>query len=251
MAGPVVSVVLHLLFFFFAWHTQLEVRPTDEYPTVVAVRGGERYEMRVERIVPVPDAEAGVEDPVEPEREEPEPVVETQPGPGVEDAPAAVDPWADVPPEQRLRPRMGDPRLWTRPETPELPEPSDLERARARIADRITEWNDSMAAEGARAASALDWTHEDAEGKKWGVSPGKLHLGDLTLPLPINFSPPPWQRDEAGKRARQDGEIRGQEAQSRSRENLKERVEAIRERKDKERSEKKKNNGSGTDGGTN
>lgn len=246
--GLAVSAVFHLLLLLFALHTRVEMRPVSEVSPRVAVSDGQRRVMRVERIVPVPsDAASRFEDPVDPEREEPrsEPVGEERPEPAV-DAPAQRNPWADVPPAERLRPRMADPRLWTRPDAPDLPEPTDLERVHARIADRLGAWNDSVAAEAERAANARDWTFEDKDGGRWGVSPGKVHLGGITLPLPVNLGPPPWQREEASERARRDGEIADQEARERASENREDRIRAIRERRDKEREQKKKN-GSGTE----
>ncbi len=44
---------------------------------------------------------------------------------------------------------------------------------------------DSAATEERAARRLKDWTYTDSEGRKWGVSPGKLHLGDLTLPFPL------------------------------------------------------------------
>jgi len=98
---------------------------------------------------------------------------------------------------ERLRLGRGDTRLW-RPIDPELAAPTPEQILELRIAAAIEAGNDSAAAEAARARRALDWTRTDEDGGRWGVSPGKIHLGDLTIPLPFGFGPPP---DYTGDRA--------------------------------------------------
>lgn len=235
--GIGLSVLLHLLIVLFAWRTRLVPVPVvGEYTPALAV-GGEQAAMRVERIVPVAEAQDDAEAPVPPERE-PEPEREATPGPVTQ--PGAVDaapsPGASV--AERLRPRMVDPRLWTRPELPPPEQPSDIERVRARIAARIQEWNDSVAYEAARAADAMDWTVKDGEGRRWGVSPGKIHLGDITIPVPVGLGGPSQRREEQEKRARRDAEIAAQAERTDVDEFRQDRVKAIRERKDRERQER-------------
>lgn len=194
-------------------------------------------ELRIVRIRPSADAP-----PLATRIEEREPPLPTTPAPRRTPVPGGVAPRAEpgaVSPVERLAPRMGDPRLWVRPTAPPPPEQSDIERARERVYGRIEALNDSLAAEADAARRATDWTVEK-NGKKWGVSPGKIHLGGIELPLPINFSPPPEARDRQNK----DAEIRKQGDQARSRESFDDRVKQIRERKEKERKEK---SGSGTD----
>lgn len=263
-AGLLVSGVFHLLLLVLAWRTRIVIVPTPGRNAPVVASRGERRPIRVERIAAVPDAVAGRAESAGPARAEaagpardkeragparwqPEPG-ERRPGQAEGGAPAAGgDRWTNLSPADWLRPRIGDPRLWERPAPPPLAEPSDIERARARIAQRLGEWNDSVAAGAAEAARATDWTVTDKNGGRWGVSPGKIHLGDLTLPLPFGFSAPPHQREAAAERARRDKEIADQGARSQADENLEERAKAIRERKDREREEKKKS-GSGSGG---
>lgn len=241
--GLGLSLVFHILLFLFAWRTRLVPVPiVRPYAPVVAV-GGERSAMRVERIVPVPDALTGVETP-EPaelgERQERQAEREFGVEGGGAGAGAAPAPTPSA--LERLRPRMGDLRLWTRPELPPPEEPSvsDIERVRARIAQRVREMNDSVAIEAARAADARDWTVVDGEGRRWGVSPGKIHLGDLTLPLPINLGgTPSAQRERAEERARREAEIAAQAGRAAVEEFREDRIRAIRERKDQERQDRK------------
>ncbi|RMH14373.1 MAG: hypothetical protein D6701_11335 [Gemmatimonadetes bacterium] len=127
-----------------------------------------------------------------------------------------------------LRVKRGDDRL-NRPAAPEAYTITDRERMELELAGRIEAWNDSVAAAAAAAAGLLDWTKTDADGNKWGVSPGKLHLGKITLPLPFGFAPNPWQMERARDRARIDAEIRTQAEEFEARQNLKDRAEAILE----------------------
>lgn len=257
LVGLGLSLALHLLIVLIARRTWLVPVPIELPEAPVVAVGGERTTMRVERIVIVPEARAEAEatERVEPE-ERPEPEAEPAPVtiPGAVDA--APAPGASA--LDRLRPRMADPRLWTRPELPPPEEPSDIEVVRARIARRIQEWNDSVAAEAGRAADAMDWTVKDGEGKRWGISPGKIHLGDLTIPVPVNIGGGPSpQREKAEERASRDKEVAAQAERAAADENREERVRAIRERKDQERREQKpggstagSGNGSGSAGAT-
>ena len=113
--------------------------------------------------------------------------------------------------------------------------------ARARLADRVREINDSIMAEQLAAERATDWTFTDKDGKRWGISPGKLHLGDVTIPLGQSaFTPGPGRRDEFNALVRNWNEIEQQASRAVVTDNIKDRVKAIRERKDKEREAKKK-----------
>jgi len=115
------------------------------------------------------------------------------------------------------------------------------EAARARLADRVREINDSIEAERLAAERATDWTFTDKDGRRWGISPGKLHLGDVTIPLgQSSFTPPPGRRDEFNALVRNWQEVEQQASRAVVTDNIKERVKAIRERKDKEREAKKK-----------
>jgi hypothetical protein len=133
----------------------------------------------------------------------------------------------------RLATPRADPRLLA------PTDPSSMltgpEAARARLANRIRELNDSIAAEMLAAERATDWTVKDKDGKRWGVSPGKLHLGDITLPLPLAFATPPGRRDEVNSRLRNWSEIEAQSTREQIRDDFSERVKEIRKRKDRER----------------
>ena len=122
----------------------------------------------------------------------------------------------------------------------EVAPPTGIETVRERVAGTLKVFNDSVAAALAAAEKATDWTVKDKDGKRWGVSPGKLHLGDVTLPLPLAFATPPGRRDEVAARNRSYNEIEQQAMRAQIKDSFEERVKAIRERKERERAEKRK-----------
>ncbi len=181
-----------------------------------------------------PEAPEAVEpdDAEEPDEPEPDPA---DPAPDDEEEDEAEDGEPVPSVAERLRvPTSGDPRIW-RPVNPSLAELTPEQRARLRIYGRLGELADSLLAEEERLRAARDWTYTDDDGNRWGVSPEGLHLGELTLPLPLNFSGPPsiesqqldWQWDDARRGAERD----------RIRDLREERSEAIRERRDAERAD--------------
>jgi hypothetical protein len=199
------------------------------------------------QIVPVVDA-GEAEQPI-PEREEPivprtTPIVSTPtPIPAQPNRAAEI---TNVPPiGERIRTRDIDPRLWSEPERALPPVPTDAELARGRLYARLGAYNDSMLIAAEAAARATDWTATDANGDRWGVSPGKLHLGPITLPLPVSFSPPPGRRDEIAGRVRTWNETEYQVGRAVVRDDFTSQVRAIRARKDAERDSTRRARGGG------
>lgn len=135
---------------------------------------------------------------------------------------------------ERLRPRAGDLRLWA-PVDPELTRPSREELMRLLLAAELENLADSLALAEELARRVTDWTYTDDDGKRWGVSPGKLHLGDITLPLPFGFGTPAWIREQNGNRLWAWDDIERGAAAKGVRDTWKERAEAIRRRKEAER----------------
>lgn len=237
-----VSALLHLVILgALRFSVTFGVAPLSVRP-VTAPAG-----IEVVQIVPVEDA--GEAEQVVPEQQEPlvpraVPLIPTplpvpaRPDPGA--ATVVVPPIAD-----RIRTRDVDPRLWSEPEKALPPVPTDAEIARGRLYARLGAWNDSTSMAAEAAARATDWTATDANGNKWGVSPGKLHLGSLTLPLPISFQAPPGRRDELAGRVRTWNETEFQVGRSIVRDDFKAQVRAIRERKDAERDSTRRARGGG------
>jgi len=135
---------------------------------------------------------------------------------------------------ERLRPRAGDLRLWA-PVDPELAKLTDEELMRLMLSAELEDLADSIAVAEELARRATDWTYTDDEGRKWGVSPGKLHLGDITIPLPFGFSAPPFSRERNAARLWAWDDINQAAGRKGVQDVWKERAEAIRRRMEAER----------------
>lgn len=136
---------------------------------------------------------------------------------------------------ERLRPRVGDWRLWVLARPARRTDLTPEERSRmleARLYALLEAYDDSIAAELARQVEAMDWSVGE-EGNKWGVSPGKIHLGPITLPLPLYIGP----GRESEDMLREYGEIQRQAGEGALRDAQKDRIKAIREREQKAREE--------------
>ncbi len=135
-----------------------------------------------------------------------------------------------------LRVRSSDTRLW-REAMPEAFVLTDTERMQLQLAGRLEEWTDSVAVAVAAELALTDWTTTDDQGRRWGISPGRLHLGDITLPLPFYFGGNSWQRDEWTRRAWEDQDILNGAGVQGVRSSWRDRAEAIRRRQDRNRAE--------------
>jgi hypothetical protein len=155
---------------------------------------------------------------------------------------AAADPLTV---RERLTPQVGDPRLFNRPADPLSPTLEPMDNVRARVYAALEAYNDSMAGAAADAARAMDWTVKDANGGRWGVSPGQLHLGSISLPLPFGFQVPPGRRDEYNERLRVFNETQQQARRAEAEKGFKERVNDIRARKDAQRDSTRRGGGGG------
>jgi hypothetical protein len=182
--GFAVSLVLHLV--AIAFYPLLmdrlvpTVAPLDPLEIETALPGIEVLDLREVAEAPEPDAPAVAEDPtlvvVAPDLDPGDPEDEVDP------APPEIRPSA----AELLRPRMGDPRLWV-PMDRDVTAMTDHERAELLLRGMIQSWNDSVAVAVALSDAARDWTYTDDEGRRWGLSPGRLHLGDFSIPLPFSF----------------------------------------------------------------
>lgn len=254
IAGLALSVLLHGIIFLLFWRTALVSEPVPPPPAAHAPSDGSTRALRLYSIRPVDDAsEPEPLRTLPPPEPEPEPTPSV-PRPPVEDPPSepGTDPGAAAGTESAadmLRPRMADPRLWQRVEPPPERELSDIDRARIRLYSRLGALNDSLAMVAESQRRATDWTVEDANGGRWGISPGKLHLGDRTIPLPFGFSPPPGQREEMADRRYKDGEIRRQSERHDVEQSGQDRAGAIRGRRDAERKGQDTSTASGSGSG--
>jgi hypothetical protein len=154
---------------------------------------------------------------------------EPEPAGGVDAGGAGTGPRTAA---ERLRPGEKDPRLWfILPE--EIVGLSPEQRLQLEMALAVRAMGDSAAAAAAMASAFTDWTYVDDEGRRWGFSPGQLHLGDITIPLPFGFEPPP--NSLAARRTQQDAAIAAQAARQEVRQTLRDRAAEIRRRRDAER----------------
>jgi hypothetical protein len=234
LLGAIVSVLFHLLATMTLRFRIDVIEPRAR--SIEIVEPSEQYAgTRVYDIVPVEGEAAPIETqlrtPVQDAVVPAAPAGVAQPG----DAPAAggtrrtVDPVGD-----RLRPRLGHAQVWTEPDAT-LPELTPDEIVRARVASRLTEINDSMRLDAEREERATDWTVRDGSGGRWGVSPGKIHLGNVTIPAPIALATPPGRREEVNARIVQWNELQQQAQREAVRQMFDERVRAVRERREAER----------------
>ncbi|MDE2663983.1 MAG: hypothetical protein OXI39_13380 [Gemmatimonadota bacterium] len=138
----------------------------------------------------------------EEEEEEPEEEAEEERGP-IPGAPGLIVAGQPTPPEaprgrtnaSRLQLRFSDARLWFDPQSPRLIGERLVQFARADSAVRaiLRDWLDSLQLEEDVRQRARDWTFE-RDGKRWGFSEQGIHLGDVTIPIPIGFAPTGPQR---------------------------------------------------------
>jgi hypothetical protein len=220
--GVGASVIVHLLFVFMSGlivgylEPNYSVLPAaqprrirEEGTQVVDIRLTENVEVVPQR-TPQPEPEPEVVQPIE-----------------------VIDPVIVGTVAERLRPQLGDIRLRLIPSLflPNIDMTTEERTAelRARLYAMIEAYDDSIAALLAAEAEAMDWTVGE-EGNKWGVSPGQIHLGPITLPLPFYFGGTREQAEQAGEWA----VIQQQAGQGAADEAFDERVRAIRERREQE-----------------
>jgi hypothetical protein len=227
--GLALSFALHILLVGVAsrW---LEPGPGREVPAPDRPPAELAEAMRVVTVSEVPDLEVDA--------------VALPPDLRREVAPRPPEAEPDAPRErrtaaERLAPRVVDPRVW-RPMVL-LPREPNLEDVQARVAEAIEMLSDSALAEAERALRARDWTVEDASGGRWGISPGKIHLGSVTLPLPLFF---PVDMEEQARQAYW-RELEHQLDRAEFLDSFDARVRAIRERRDRERSDRRSMEGNG------
>lgn len=228
--GLVISALVHVVVIGIVG-ALLHQPPADRRARAVPILAEPPAGMRAVNLSPVP-AGAGAEpvtDPRRPEREEVV-VIAPTPDPTSPERPAPDDLTA----ADRLAPRLVDPRLW-RPMVL-IPREPTLADVQARLDAALELLSDSALAETERRVRATDWTVTDADGGRWGISPGWLHLGKLKLPLPVYVEE--WNPER--------GEWYDLEAQvdrARFVESFEDRVKAIRERRERERSERRPEDG--------
>jgi hypothetical protein len=234
--GFLISALLHLLAVYL-YPRILDTIPEGIMPRGEAAQSFVSGGTALVNLEEVPSSEEPETPPEEPDPEAEEPAAAAPGGvfPGGDPSDSIPDEEATgLSAAERLRARPGDLRLWA-PIDPSLTALTDEQIMSLRLIAELEARGELAAAEAERARAALDWTYTDDEGKRWGVSPGKLHLGDITLPLPFGFSAPPSVREANQDRYWQWDDIDRGAARALADQTLKERAKAIRERKDRER----------------
>jgi hypothetical protein len=225
LVGLLISLVLHAALLLFGPGLTV-YRPGPTAPETPAAEEGAPG-VRVLQLRAVAEAPTQpAPEPLAPRR-----VVPLPPAPPLPET-GTAEPGRTASIAERLSRRQGDARIWAPvPEhevEPLLPGQVLLERVRAALADSLPE----------RALDPnLDWTWTDSQGRKWGFSQGKIHLGGLTIPVG-ELAPPPGRREEIQQRLREWEEIQRQGATENARAVQQERARAIRERRDAERRER-------------
>ncbi len=261
--GLAVSVGLHLVIAVVASRVQVDVAPYALPAVEIVPAPNELVIVDVEVVEPEESPEDPRPPPLPPEEEEeedereaPAPEREDEPeAPGVGDEAAEDEELQGVPvvvfpgqPEgvegeeeagrsnaSRLTLRYSDARIWFDPRSPRLVG-ARLERfARADSAVRaiLRDWLDSLRLDEDMQQRALDWTFE-RDGKRWGISPRGIHLGDITIPIPIGFAPSGPQRRAFEQALRDLTAIRLQDLRADIERATEEARERMRQRSDEE-----------------
>lgn len=240
-AGLAASLAFHALAVLLSRYLFTTAVPYPEAPAAAPARrtappGLRVYDIRAvaEAVAPPEEQVARVRPEVQPRAAPERTAPEAAPGEAAEAEGETAD--RVLSPAERLRPRdVGDHRLWAPlPWVVEAPA-SPAEAATEHLARRLGELNDSLALEADAAARAMDWTLKGKDGKRWGISPAGIHLGDITLPAP-SLGPKP-------QRVRDWEEAQDQADRARIRDRFNERAKEVRERKDRERQERKQGQG--------
>lgn len=144
--------------------------------------------------------------------------------------------YAPIPPTaaERLRPNLVDSRIWA-PLDRVLGELTPAHREELLASGRLQAWYDSVRVAEEAERSLTDWTFTDESGKRWGVSDGRVYLGDFSLPMPFEFGVTPGNRAEVNQRLYEFEEIQRQGRTMELRDSWRARSEAIRARRDRER----------------
>jgi hypothetical protein len=142
-------------------------------------------------------------------------------------------------PARGIRPTYTDPRLWPTPGDVVAAPKTATQRLDSVIADLITPYNDSVAVAAGKRKPG-DWTFE-RDGKKYGIDPQYIHLGNFSIPtallgmLPINAQANPILSERYKASAQLNSDIRSQAQRGMNEADFKKAVRSIRERKEREK----------------
>lgn len=236
--GLGVSVILHVLGILL-YPVLLGPDPAGGPPDASRPEATRAEGMEVVQVIGIP--EDALEQPTEPD-ERTRPVMPAPVPPREAAAEGDTETGADDPTEEpaealgaadRVRATRADARLLA-PLSEDVVGLSQEQIAQLELLWALEELNDSAAIMAAAARRATDWTYTDAEGRRWGFSPGKIHLGGITLPMPsfgTAYDPDAWKGSIEADLERAAGSAEARLTQE-------ERAKAIRDRRDRERRER-------------
>lgn len=244
------SAVVHLLALLL--YPEITVRFGEMDPTIDP--SADRSVQGMEVVNLQESASDEPEAPAEPQEEIAAPPI-TAPIPlvavPVEEVPVAgpqPPPGSGISAADRLRPATYEEQLWMAL-VPEAATLSEREILQGLIYGQLAAFNDSMAIRAARAARGTDWTYTDEDGNRWGISPGKLHLGKITIPLPFSFGTSAGASDDLQDALWMDREIARAAGLLEADATIRERAAAIRARIDAERARRAASDSTRSGGG--
>ena len=248
--GFAISAAVHVFVLFL--YPAITVRFGEMDPTIDPTAPSSVEGMEIVNLQAFESDE--IDAPAEPEAElNPPPVALTVPTislPG-EDLPPAgppAPPGSGLTTADRLRPATYEENLWMSL-VPEAATLSEKEILQGLIYGQLEAFNDSMAIRAARAARGTDWTYTDEDGNRWGISPGKLHLGKLTIPLPFSFGTSAGASDDLLDALWMDRQIARSAGLLEADATIRERAAAIRARVDEERARRAASDSTRSGGG--
>ena len=144
-----------------------------------------------------------------------------------------------------MRPALADGRVYNIPRGLGGPEPlNSKQRVDSVLGERFSAYRDSIAQAHMLAAGERqpgDWTTTTKSGKKWGIDPQYIRLGNFSIPttllalLPLNVQGNGPQYYESRRIAGLSAEIRDQVVRLRTDDDFSTAIKRVRERKDRER----------------
>jgi hypothetical protein len=157
-------------------------------------------------------------------------------------------------PARGIRPSYTGPRVWAAPGDIVSAPKTPTQRLDSVIATIIQPYNDSMAAMNGQRKPG-DWTVERG-GKKYGIDPQYIHLGNFSIPtailglLPINVQANPTLAARNRTQDQLHSDIMSQAQRGMNEADFRKAVKSIRERKERERAAASGGNGDNKKGST-
>jgi hypothetical protein len=236
LAGLGVSVLVHAaLALFLAADIELPRMAYDSPARPPVLPEGFEVVVVPEQTRPAPPPTTPPEQPTPREREEEQEPEEDEPeeatGEPVPSEQPAEEEGEGLTNAEKLQPREGDGRLWRDFWDEDRRKYLGSTRADSALRAILGEYFDSLRVSREAYDEARDWTFGEGE-DRWGVSPDGIHLGDITIPIPVDqfLSPTGPRRRELERELRELRQIQRQETLRQVEETREERIEEMRER---------------------